>query len=106
MKDKALDWALFWASLLQPIILGEVSEKGTAQFLGELAREQRVFPGMADDARRLFPLSGASSKSTVRRDSKLWRASGAATVASRGPTARTWLTKPSRSRRTSHADPT
>lgn len=67
MKDKALDWALFWASLLQPIILGEVSEKGTAQFLGELAREQRVFP----DGRRR-----KASLSTLRRKLKIYREKG------------------------------
>jgi transposase InsO family protein len=67
MKDKDLDWAVFWASLLQPIVLGEVSSDETAKFLREVAREERLFP---DGGRR------RASLSTLRRKLKTYREEG------------------------------
>ena len=67
MKDKDLDWAVFWASLLQPVLLGEVPPDEAGKFLRELAREERLFP----DGRRR-----RASLSTLRRKLKTYREEG------------------------------
>jgi transposase InsO family protein len=67
MKDKDLERAVFWASLLQPVVLGEVSPEETAKFLRELAREERLFP----DGRRR-----KASLSTLRRKLQIYREQG------------------------------
>jgi putative transposase len=38
------DWALFWCSLLEPVIFGEVPEEETPGFLKKIAQEERLFP--------------------------------------------------------------
>ena len=67
MKDKDLDWAVFWASLLQPILLGEVPAEETASYLRELAGEERLFP----DGTRRKP-----SLTTLRRKLRIFREEG------------------------------
>ncbi len=69
MKDKDLDWAVFWASLLQPVVLGEVPPEEIGKFLRELAREERLFP---DGRRRTFFFS-TPSFSRVAPASLRWR---------------------------------
>jgi len=44
MRKKDEDWALFWCSLLQPVIFGEVPEEETGRFLKKIAEEERLFP--------------------------------------------------------------
>jgi transposase InsO family protein len=47
MKDKDLEWALFWCSLLHPVIFGDVDkedEEAVRSFLKVLTREERLFP--------------------------------------------------------------
>jgi transposase InsO family protein len=47
MKDKDLEWALFWCSLLHPVIYGDVDkddEEEVRSFLKVVAAEERVFP--------------------------------------------------------------
>ncbi len=80
MKDKDLDWAVFWASLLQPVVLGEVPPEETGKFLRDSSR-------MGGDAERLSPLCGESSKRIAKRDSRHSGESGEATAASRAPAA-------------------
>ena len=67
MKKKDEEWALFWCSLLQPLLFGEVSKKETQSFLKKLVREDTVFP---DGERRKPALS------TLRRKLKLYRDRG------------------------------
>ena len=35
------DWAVFWCSLLSPVLLGEVSERQRERYFQELSREER-----------------------------------------------------------------
>lgn len=44
MRKKDEDWALFWCSLLEPVIFGEVAEEDTLAFLKKIAQEERLFP--------------------------------------------------------------
>jgi len=67
VKEKDLDWAIFWCSLLQPVLLGEVSAAETQSFLQELAAEERLFP---DGTRR------KTSVSTLRRKLRCYRQHG------------------------------
>ena len=67
MKDKDLDRAIFWCSLLGPILLGEIPPEETASFLRELAAEERRFP----DGKRRKP-----SLTTLRRKLRLYREGG------------------------------
>jgi transposase InsO family protein len=67
MKDKDLERAIFWASLLQPVVLGEVPPEEIASFLRELAQEQRLYP----DGQRRKP-----SLSTLRRKLRIYREEG------------------------------
>lgn len=67
MKDKELDWAIFWCSLLQPILLGEIAAEETASFLRKLAAEERLFP----DGRRRKP-----ALTTLRRKLRIYRDKG------------------------------
>lgn len=67
MKEKDLDWAIFWASLLQPICLGEIAEEEIPSFLRQLAEEERIFP---DGSRR------KPSLTTLRRKLRAFRNHG------------------------------
>lgn len=75
MKDKDLDWAIFWASLLQPVLLGEVPPEKTGSFLRELTREERLFP---DGTRRKPALT------TLRRKLRIYRDKGFEGLARKG----------------------
>jgi putative transposase len=67
VRKKDEDWALFWCSLLQPVIFGEVSEEETGRFLRKIAREERLFP----DGVRKKP-----SLTTLRRKLSIYRQGG------------------------------
>lgn len=67
MKDKDLDWAIFWASILQPFRLGEIPLEEEAKYLRELAETERLFP----NGQRRTP-----SLSTLRRKLKIYREQG------------------------------
>ena len=44
MKDKDQCKALFWCSLLQPVLYDQIEEAQVHQFLKELAQEEVLFP--------------------------------------------------------------
>ncbi|MGC9523868.1 MAG: hypothetical protein ACP5HG_18620, partial [Anaerolineae bacterium] len=67
-------WAVFWCSLLAPVLFGEVPAKETGRFLRSLAEKECTFP----DGRRNKP-----SLSTLRRKLKLYRQSGFEALAKR-----------------------
>jgi transposase InsO family protein len=67
MKDKELEWAIFWASLLQPVVLGEIPPKEVANFLRELAKKERLFPNGA---------RGKPAFSTLTRKLRIYRNKG------------------------------
>jgi putative transposase len=64
-RDEA--WALFWATLLHPILFGDVAEDAVNQFLLDLAAEERRLP---NDTRKRISLS------TLRRKLKALRNAG------------------------------
>ncbi len=67
MNPKDEEMAIFWCSLLEPVLFGEVDEKETNQFLKKLAEEERRFP------------NGVKKKpalSTLKRKLKTYRQAG------------------------------
>jgi len=60
-------WALFWCSLLAPVLFGEVESKDTGRFLRSLAEKDCLYP----DGQRKKP-----SVSTLRRKLKAYRKGG------------------------------
>lgn len=44
MKDRDLDWCLFWCGLLHRVIFDEIEESEVNQFLKQVAEEERLFP--------------------------------------------------------------
>ncbi len=44
VKRKDEDWALFWCSLLHPVLFGEIEAHEVGAFLRQLASEERTFP--------------------------------------------------------------
>ena len=42
--DRHEQWAIFWCSLLQPLLCGEISPEEAADFLRELTETERLFP--------------------------------------------------------------
>ena len=38
------DWAVFWCSLLSPVLLGEIPERQRERYFQELSQEERHFP--------------------------------------------------------------
>ena len=72
MDDHDQTWAVFWCSLLSPILFGEVAERDAHRFLRKLAREQHLFP----DGRRR-----KASLSTLRRKWRTYRQGGFAALA-------------------------
>ena len=38
------DWAVFWCSLLSPVLLGEIPERRRERYFQELCREERRLP--------------------------------------------------------------
>lgn len=72
MDDHDQTWAVFWCSLLSPLLFGEVAERDAHRFLRQLAREQHLFP----DGRRR-----KASLSTLRRKWRKYRQGGFAALA-------------------------
>lgn len=71
-RDEA--WAVFWCSLLAPLLFGEVSTRETGRFLRSLTEKDCAFP----DGRRKRP-----SLSTLRRKLRLYRQKGFEALAKR-----------------------
>jgi len=67
VRKKDEDWALFWCSLLEPLIFGEVTEEETQGFLRTIAQEERLFP----NGTRRKP-----SLTTLRRKLLIYRQGG------------------------------
>lgn len=44
MRRQDEEWAIFWCSLLQPVLFGEVQPEDTNQFLKALAQQEHLFP--------------------------------------------------------------
>jgi transposase InsO family protein len=64
-KDEA--WAVFWCSLLQPVLYNEIDPKDANRFLKKLSQQERVFP----DGTRRKP-----AFSTLRRKLRIYREEG------------------------------
>jgi len=67
VKKKDEDWALFWCSLLHPLLFGEVPKEETQRFLRKLSAEEKLFP----DGERRKP-----SLATLRRKLNTYREGG------------------------------
>lgn len=67
MKRKDEDWALFWCSLLHPVLFGEVEAHEVAAFLRHLAAEERLFPN---------GVRKKASLTTLRRKLRTYRSAG------------------------------
>jgi len=67
MSDRQEQWAVFWCSLLSPLLYGEVSPQEAGRFLNELASCEQVFP----DGQRRRP-----SRATLWRKWKKYRDGG------------------------------
>jgi transposase InsO family protein len=67
MPDREERWAVFWCSLLSPLLYGEVPPEEAGRFLNELASCEHVFP----DGRRRRP-----SRATLWRKWKKYREGG------------------------------
>ena len=67
MRKRDEEWAVFWCTLLRPVLFGEVEEKSTNRFLDKLSRKAVLFP----NGKRMRP-----SLSTLRRKLRKYRAAG------------------------------
>jgi len=67
MSDRQEQWAVFWCSLLSPLLYGDVSPQEAGRFLNELASREQVFP----DGQRRRP-----SRATLWRKWKKYRGGG------------------------------
>jgi len=67
MPDRQEQWAVFWCTLLSPLLYGEISPQGAGGFLRQLASTEQVFP----DGRR-----GKPSRATLWRKWKQYRDGG------------------------------
>jgi transposase len=67
MPDRQEQWAVFWCSLLGPLLYGEVPPEEAGRFLNQLAASEHVFP----DGQRRRP-----SRATVWRKWKQYRDGG------------------------------
>ena len=67
MPDQAEQWAVFWCSLLSPLLYGEIPPEEAGRFLSELASTDQVFP----DGR-----CGKPSRATLWRKWKRYRDGG------------------------------
>ncbi len=65
--DRHEQWAIFWCSLLQPLLCGEIPPEEAAEFLRELTETERLFP----DGQRKKP-----SRATLYRKWKRFRDGG------------------------------
>jgi transposase InsO family protein len=67
MSDQQEEWAVFWCTLLKPLLYGEIPPEETGRFLRELAEQEHLFP----DGRRRKP-----SRATLYRKWKQYRQEG------------------------------
>jgi len=67
MPDRAEQWAIFWCSLLSPLLYGEIPPEEAGGFLRQLASTEQVFP----DGQRRRP-----SRATLWRKWKQYRDGG------------------------------
>ena len=67
MKKKDEEWAIFWCTLLHPVLFGEIPSEETQDFLKKLAGEEHNFP----DGKRKKP-----SVSTLRRKLRKYQKEG------------------------------
>ena len=67
MKKKDEAWAIFWCTLLHPILFGEIEPNEVRRFLGKLSKEERLFP---NGVRRMPSLS------TLRRKLDIYQEQG------------------------------
>ena len=65
--DRHEQWAIFWCSLLQPLLIGEIPPEEAADFLRELTETEHLFP----DGQRKKP-----SRATLYRKWKQYRDGG------------------------------
>jgi len=72
MDDQDQTWAVFWCSLLSPLLFGEVPEHEAHRLLRQLAQEEHLFP----DGRRR-----KASLSTLKRKWHQYRQGGLAALA-------------------------
>ena len=66
MPEREKRWAVFWCSLLSPLLYGEIPPEEAGRFLNELASCEQVFP----DGRR------GQSRATLWRKWKKYRDGG------------------------------
>ena len=67
MPDREEQWAVFWCSLLSPLLYGEIPPEEAGRFIDQLASSDQVFP----DGRRRRP-----SRATLWRKWKKYRDGG------------------------------
>lgn len=67
MNEKDQQWAIFWCTLLRPLLFGEVEKAKTNQFLKRLTQKESLFP----DGKRQRP-----SLSTLRRKLRKYQREG------------------------------
>ena len=67
MPERQERWAVFWCSLLSPLLYGEIPPEGAGRFLDQLAATEQVFP----DGQRRRP-----SRATLWRKWKKYRDGG------------------------------
>jgi len=67
VKRKDEDWALFWCTLLHPVLFGEVASHEVGAFLRQLAREERLLPN---------GVRKKASVSTLRRKLRQYQSGG------------------------------
>lgn len=67
MPDRQEHWAVFWCSLLSPLLYGEIPPEEAGRFIGQLASSDQVFP----DGQRRRP-----SRATLWRKWKKYRDGG------------------------------
>ncbi len=67
MKSKDQQWAIFWCTLLRPVLFGEVEKAQTNHYLKRLTKKEFLFP----DGTRRRP-----SLSTLRRKLRLYQQEG------------------------------
>lgn len=67
MKSKDQEWAIFWCSLLRPVLFGEIDKKEEHRYLRELSRCECRFPN---------GVSKRPSLSTLKRKLKIYQTKG------------------------------
>ena len=65
--DRHEQWAIFWCSLLQPLLIGEIPPEEAADFLRELTETEHLLPGRTtQEAESSHPLSKVEAISRRR----------------------------------------